>query len=226
MPSNHLILCHPLLLLPSIFPSIRVFSNESALHIRWPKYWSFSFSISPSNEHSGLICLRMDWLYPLAVQGTLKSLLQHHSSKASILRHSAFFMVQLSHPHMMTGCDYWRRPSVSPLSQPNPPHLGLCLLGKAASCLELVREGLGLPQDPPAEPSPGWTELSSPTKTGSTVEPHGVLGQHCNTAQGVHVPERSRSAPGRLVTAAWKGEQPLMITASRRNASPSAINVS
>ena len=98
MSSNHLILCHPLLLLPSIFPSIRVFSNESVLCIRWPKYWSFSFSISPSNEYLGLISFRMDWLDLLAVQGTLKSLLQHHSSKASILRHSAFCMVQLSHP--------------------------------------------------------------------------------------------------------------------------------
>ena len=98
MPSNHLILCHPLLLLPSIFPSIRVFSNESVLHIRWPKYWSFSFSISPSNEYSGLISFRMDWLDLLAVQGTLKSLLQHHSSKTSILWCSAFFIVQLSHP--------------------------------------------------------------------------------------------------------------------------------
>ena len=103
MPSNHLILCHPLLLLPSIFPSIRVFSNETALHIRWPKYWSFSFNISPSNEHPGLISFRMDWLDLLAVLGTLKSLLQHHSSKASILRHSAFFIVQLSHPYMTTG---------------------------------------------------------------------------------------------------------------------------
>ena len=99
MPSNHLILCYPLLLLPSIFPSVRVFSNESALHIRWPKYWSFSFNISPSNEYSGLISFRMDCLVLLAVQGTLKSLLQHHSSKASILRHSAFFIVQLSHPY-------------------------------------------------------------------------------------------------------------------------------
>ena len=98
MPSNHLILCRPLLLLPSIFPSIRVFSNESALCIRWPKYWSFSFNISPSSEHSGLISFRMDWLDLLAVQGTLKSLLQHHSSKASILWHSAFLIVQLSHP--------------------------------------------------------------------------------------------------------------------------------
>ena len=103
MPSSHLILCRPLLLLPSIFPSIRVFSNESALHIRWPKYWSFSFNISPSNEHPGLISPRMDWLDLLAVQGTLKSLLQHHSSKASILLHSAFFIVQLSYPLMTTG---------------------------------------------------------------------------------------------------------------------------
>ena len=103
MPSNHLILCHPLLL-PSIFlPSIRVFSNESVLRIRWPKYWNFSFNISPSNEHPGLISFRMDWLDLLAVQGTLKSLLQHHSSKASILRRSAFFTVQLSHPYMTTG---------------------------------------------------------------------------------------------------------------------------
>ena len=103
MPSNHLILCHPLLLLPSVFPSIRVFSNESVFHIRWPKYWSFSFNISPSNEHPGLISFRMDWLDLLAVQGTLKSPLQHHSSKASILGRSAFFIVQLSHPYMTTG---------------------------------------------------------------------------------------------------------------------------
>ena len=103
MPSNHLILCHRLLLLPSIFPSIRVFSNESALCIRWPKYWSFSFNISPTNEHPGLISFRMDWLDLLAVQGTLKSLLQHHSSKASILWHLVFFIVQLSHPCMTTG---------------------------------------------------------------------------------------------------------------------------
>ena len=102
MPSNHLILCHPLLP-PSIFPSIRVFSNESALYIRWPKYWSFSFNTSPSNEQPGLISFRMDWLNLLAVQGTLKNLLQHHSSKASILWHSAFFVVQLSHPYMTTG---------------------------------------------------------------------------------------------------------------------------
>ena len=103
MPSNHLILCHPLFLPPSIFPCIRVFSNESALHIRWPKYLSFSFNISPSNEHPGLIFFRMDWLDLLAVQGTLKSLLEHLSSKASILRHSAFFILQLSHPYMTTG---------------------------------------------------------------------------------------------------------------------------
>ena len=103
MPSNHLILCRPLLLLPSIPPSIRVFSKESALHIRWPKYWSFSFNISPSNEHPGLISFRMDWLDFLAVQGTLKNLLQHHSSKASILLCSTFFIVQLSHPYMTIG---------------------------------------------------------------------------------------------------------------------------
>ena len=103
MPSNHLSPCHPLLLLPSIFPSIKVYSNESVLCIRWPKYWSFNFSISPSNEYTGLISFRMDWLDLLAVQGTLKSLLQHHSSKASIVRRSAFFTVQFSHPYMTTG---------------------------------------------------------------------------------------------------------------------------
>ena len=103
MPSDHLILCRPLLLLSSIFPSIRVFSNESALHIRWPKYWSFSFNVSPSSEQPGLISFRMDWLDLLAVQATLKSLLQHHNSKASIPWRSAFFMVQLSHPYMTTG---------------------------------------------------------------------------------------------------------------------------
>ena len=103
MPSNHLILCRPLLLPPSVFSSIRIFSSESVLHIRWPKYWSFSFNISPSNEYSGLISFRMNWLDLLAVQRTLKSLLKHHSSKASILRHSAFFIVQLSHLYMTTG---------------------------------------------------------------------------------------------------------------------------
>jgi len=113
MPPNHLILCCPLLFLPSIFPSIRVFSNESALRIRWPKYWSFSFNISPSNEHPGLISFRMDWLDLLAVQGTLKSLLQHHSSKASILRRSAFFIVQLSHPYMTTRGHYLQNTFIS-----------------------------------------------------------------------------------------------------------------
>ena len=103
MTSNHLILCHPLLLSPSVFPSIRVFSSESSLRIRWPKYWNFSFNISPSNEYSGVISFKMDWLDLLAVQGTLKSLLKHHSSKTSILWHSAFFTVQLSHPYMTTG---------------------------------------------------------------------------------------------------------------------------
>ena len=103
MPSNHLILCNPLLLLPSVFPSIRAFSNELVLHIRWPKYWSFTFSISPANEYSGLISFRIDWFDLLVIQGTLKSLLQHHSSKASILWHSVFFMVQVSHPYMTTG---------------------------------------------------------------------------------------------------------------------------
>ena len=103
MPSNHLILCRPLVLLLSIFPSIRVFSNESVLHIRWPKYWHFSFSISPANDYSGLVSFRMDWLDLIAVQGTLRSLLQHHSSKASIFQCSAFFIVQLSHPYMTTG---------------------------------------------------------------------------------------------------------------------------
>ena len=103
MPSNHLILCHPLLLPPSIFPSITVFSNESVLHIRWPKYWSFSFNISPSNEHSGLVSFRMDWLDLLAIQETLKSALQQHSSKTSILWRPAFFIVQVSHPYMTTG---------------------------------------------------------------------------------------------------------------------------
>ena len=107
MPSNHLILCRPLFLLPSIFPNIRVFSKESVLHIRWPKYWSFSFNISPSSEHPGLISFRMDGLDLLAVQGTLKSLLQHHSSKAPILPHSAFFMVQLSHPYWKNHLEYF-----------------------------------------------------------------------------------------------------------------------
>ena len=125
MPSNHLILCCSLLLLPSIFPSIRVFSNESVFRIRWPKDWSFSFSISPSNEHPGLISFRMDWLDLLAVQGTLKSLLQHHSSKASMLRHSAFFIFQLSHPYMTAGkptaLTRWNKDPVQPKINLNKP---------------------------------------------------------------------------------------------------------
>ena len=123
MPSKHLILCCPLLLLPSIFPNIRVFSNQSVLRIRWPKYWSFSFNISPSNEHSGLISFRMDWLDLLAVQGTLKSLLQHGSSKGSILPCSAFFIVQLSHPYMTTGktIALWHAGSYFP-KQGSSPH--------------------------------------------------------------------------------------------------------
>jgi len=124
-PSNHLILCHPLLLLPSIFPSIRVFSNESALRIRWPKFWSFSFNISPSNEHPGLISFRMDWLDLFAVQGTLKSLLQHHSLKASILQRSAFFIVQLSHPYMQMNHSYTSMtPSWASLLSPHLTLLG------------------------------------------------------------------------------------------------------
>ena len=121
MPSNHLILCHPLLLLHSTFPSIRIFSNESTLCIRWPKYWSFSFNTSPSNEHPGLISFRMDWLDLLAVQGTLKSLLQHYSSKASILRSSAFFVVQLSHPYMTTGKTIEARINFCALKKKNLP---------------------------------------------------------------------------------------------------------
>ena len=123
MPSSHLILCHSLLLLPPIPPSIRVFSNESTLRMRWPKYWSFSFSISPSNEHLGLISFRMGWLDLLAVQGTVKSLLQHHSSKASVLQHSAFFTVQLSHPYMTTGktIALTRRTSVGKVKQYSGP---------------------------------------------------------------------------------------------------------
>jgi len=112
MPCNHLILCRPLLLLPSIFPSIRVFSSELVLHIRWPKYWSFNFSISPSNEYSGLISFRIDWFDVLAVQGTLKNLLQHHNLKASVLQHSAFFIVQLSHPYMTTGVSQGQVPTI------------------------------------------------------------------------------------------------------------------
>ena len=112
MPCSHLILCRPLLLLPSIFPSIRVFSSELVLHIRWPKYWSFNFSISPSNEYSGLISFRIDWFDVLAVQGTLKNLLQHHNLKASVLQHSAFFIVQLSHPYMTTRVSQGQVPTI------------------------------------------------------------------------------------------------------------------
>ena len=119
MPSNHLILWRPLLLLPSIFPSIKVFSNKLSLRIRWPKYWSFSFSISPSNEYSGLISFRMDWWGLLAIQGTLKSLLQHHSSKASILWHSAFFLIQLSHPYVQFSSVQFSRSVVSDSLQPH-----------------------------------------------------------------------------------------------------------
>ena len=132
MPSNHLILCRSLLL-PSIFPSIRVFSNESALHIRWPKYWSFSFNISPSNEHSGLISFRMDWLDLLAVQGTLKSLPQHHSSKASILQCSAFFILQLSHPYMTTGKTIVTLAELIPQRVACEPFAGLIHSGTATS---------------------------------------------------------------------------------------------
>ena len=126
MPSNHLILCCPLLLPPSIFPNIRVSSNESVLRIRWPKYWSFSFSISPSNEHPGIISFRMDWLDLLVVQGTLKSLLQHHSSKASILRLSDFFMVQLSHPYMATGKIIALKVMSLLLTSPSSVHVCVC----------------------------------------------------------------------------------------------------
>ena len=125
MPSNHLILCWPLLLLPSVFPSIKVFSSELAFLIRWPKFWSFSFSISPSNEYSGLISFKIDWFDLLAVQGTFKSFLQNHSSKASILQHSAFFMVQLSHPYMTTGKNM--------------------VLTLWTFALEIIRSNLGLP---------------------------------------------------------------------------------
>ena len=142
MPFSHLILCRPLFLLPSIFPNIRVFSNESALPIRWPKYWSFSFNIGPSNEHLGVISFRMDWLDLLAVQGTLKSLLQHHSSKASILRCSAFFIVQLSHPYMPTGGHVWMPlPPYPKLGRKQPPLSKYTLLPQT----ELHVVGRGLP---------------------------------------------------------------------------------
>ena len=138
-PSSHLILCRPLLLLPPIPPGIRFFSNESTLHLRWPKYWSFSFSISPSNEYSGLISLRMDWLDLLAVHGTLKSLLQHHSSKASILWHSAFFIGQLSHPYMTTG-------KAIALTRWTFAGKVMSLLFNKLSRLVIDNQGLGLPR--------------------------------------------------------------------------------
>ena len=122
MPSSHLILCRPLLLLPPVLPSIRVFSNESTLRMRWPKYWSFSFNIGPSNEHPGLISFRMDWLDLLAVQGTLKSLLQHHRSKASILQRSAFFTIQLSHPYMTTGKTIYKKLNHFPIQKKLTEH--------------------------------------------------------------------------------------------------------
>ena len=159
MPFNHLILSHPLLILPSIFPSIRVFSNESALRIRWPKYWSFSFSISPSNEHPGLISFRMDWLDLLAVQGTLKSFLQHHSSKASILQHSAFFIVQLLHPHMTTGetIALTRRTFVVSLIREfkqlwSPFNSLTCVKNKASSPIQLLSAGGTTPNPCPQLP--------------------------------------------------------------------------
>ena len=162
MPSNHLILCHPLLLLPSIFPSIRIFWNESALRIRWPKYWSFSFNINPSNEHSGLISFRMDCLDLLAVQGTLKNLLQHHSSKASILWLSAFFIIQLSHPYMTTG---------KAISLTRWTFVGkvMCLLFNMLSRL-VIREGNGTPLqysclENPMDGGAWWTAIYGVTQS-------------------------------------------------------------
>ena len=164
MPSNHLILCRPLLLRPSIFPSVRVFSNESALLIRWPKYWSFSFNISPSNEHPGLISFRMDWWDLLTVQGTLKSLLQHHSSKASILRRSAFFIVQFSHPYITTGKSINRFSCVQLCNLMDCSHQAPLSMGFSRQ--EYWR---GLPCPPPGElPDPGikLTSLMSPVLAG------------------------------------------------------------
>ena len=179
MPSNHLILCCPLLLLPSIFPSIRVFSNESALCIRWPNYWRFSFNISPSNEHPGLISFRMDWLDLPAVQGTLKSLLQHHSSKASILRHSTFFIVQLSHPYMTTG---------KSIALTRRTFVGKLMLGQASS-VSLWYLSYLLPTESWANTSSLLRDLSlsSPScsshllKPSIPQEPTGAL--HCQVRQ-------------------------------------------
>ena len=186
MSSNHLILCHPLLLLLSIYPSIRVFSNESVLCIRWPKYWSFSFSISPSNEHSGLISFRMDWLALLAVQGTLKSLLQHHSSKASILRRSALFIVQLSHPYMTTGktiaLTRWTHLFIY------LPHLGVdetpshpCFLMESRTSDQGASDAPPKPREfhPDSYRSTWNSQLSSPIRvTESQAEKHGESEQH------------------------------------------------
>ena len=153
MQSNHLILCHPLLLLPSIFSNIRVFSNESALHIRWPKYWTFSFNITHSNEHPGLSSFTMDCLDPHAVQGTLKSILQHHSSKASILRHSAFFIVQLSHPYMTTTKTIALTRWTSPVAQlvKNPPAMWETWFDPWVEKIPWRRERLPTPEFWPGE---------------------------------------------------------------------------
>ena len=160
MLSNHLILCHPLLLLPSIFPSIKVFSDESVLLIRWPKYWSCSFRISLSNEYSGLISFRMDWLDLLSVQGTLKSLLQHHSSKASILQRSAFFIVQLSHPYMTTG-------KITALTRWTFVSKVMSLLFNMLSCLENPRDGEpgGLPSMGSNRVGHDWSDLAAAAVT-------------------------------------------------------------
>ena len=173
MPSNHLILCHPLLLQPSIFPSIRVFSNESVRRIKWPKYWSFSFNISPSNEHSGLISFRMDWFHLLARQGTLKSLLQHHSSKTSILRQSPFFIVQLSHLYVTTGknsFDYmdlcWQSNGPN-RSRRFSPYLriieGVQFSSVAQSCPTLQLHELQHARPPCPSPTPGVHSNSCPS---------------------------------------------------------------
>ena len=174
MPFNHLILCHPPFFLPSIFPSIRVFSNELALCIRWPKYWSFSFSISPSNEYSGLISFRTDWFDLLAVQGTLKSLLQHHSSKASILLCSAFFMVQLSHPYMTPGkivhCFFFHP---HPLHPKTSMPFQVCILNFSGFCFYFAKS-LNIP--PPAPPFIFWT--SAPHTFSAIVATRGLLLDH------------------------------------------------
>ena len=182
MPSNHFILCCPLLLPPSIIPSIRVFSNESVIHIRWPKYWSFSFNISPSHEHSGLIFFRMDWLYLLAVQGTLKSLLQHHSSKASILWCSAFFIFQLSHPYMTPGktIALTRWTFVGKvislffnliLDITNPMDVGLCQL-RERTCISSIAGGF-FTTEPQGNPLKAMVQFSLSVVSDS-LRPHGL----------------------------------------------------